>query len=198
MKRRNRAKPSLPTSPITVISLPGGRAFLRVGGLFLRCALGRSGVTARKREGDGATPAGRYRLLKLFYRRDRRARPTAQVPLGALRPNQGWCEAPRHGAYNRPLRLPSPAGHETMWRADHLYDLVGVLDWNIVPRASYRGSAIFLHLARPDYAPTEGCIALTPRDLSRLLARTGRNPEFSIMTKPRKRRTKPIAAAPRR
>ena len=198
MKRRNRTKPSLQTSPITVISLPGGRAFLRAGSLFLRCALGRGGITFLKREGDGATPAGRYRLLQLYYRHDRRARPPAPVPLGALRPDQGWCEAPRHGAYNRPLRLPSSAGHETMWRDDHLYDVVGVLDWNVVPRASYRGSAIFLHLARPGYTPTEGCVALVPHDLSRLLASAGRNPEFRVMTKPRKRRTKPIAAAPRR
>lgn len=119
------------------------------------------------------------------------------MPLRALSPDQGWCDAPRHGSYNRPLRLPSPAGHERMWRDDHLYDVVGVLDWNVAPRASYRGSAIFLHLARPGYAPTEGCIALAPRDLARLLSAAGRRPEFAVMAKPRKRRRNPIAA-PRR
>lgn len=196
MKPGNRAKRSALARHITVISLPGGRAFLRAGGLVFRCAIGRGGISWRKREGDGATPAGRYRLLEVRYRHDRTARPTAQ-PVRVLRRHDGWCEASRHGSYNRPIRLPSAAGHETMWRDDHLYDVVGVLDWNIRPRASYRGSAIFLHLARPDYAPTAGCIALAPRDLARLLAAV-RCPEFLVRTKPRKRRPEAIAESRRR
>ena len=97
--------------------------------------------------------------------------------------NDGWCEEPRHGSYNRPIRLPSSAGHETMWRDDRLYDIVGVLDWNISPRVSGRGSAIFLHLARPGYRPTAGCIALSRRDLGLLLAAAGRHPCFLVRGK---------------
>jgi L,D-peptidoglycan transpeptidase YkuD (ErfK/YbiS/YcfS/YnhG family) len=179
------------------MSLPGGRAFLRAGGLVFRCAIGRGGISHLKREGDGATPAGRYRLLHIYYRHDRRAvPPPTRGSVSMLRRDQGWCEAPRHGSYNRPLRLPSSAGHEMMWRDDHLYDTVGVLDWNIRPRASNRGSAIFLHLARPDYAPTAGCIALAPSDLRRLLDVAPR-PEFLVMAKPRKRRSATIAPLPR-
>ncbi len=159
---------------------------LRCGALNLPCALGRGGVTHLKREGDGATPAGRLRLLSLYIRRDRLPGPTAAIPMRAMRRDDGWCEDPRHGSYNRPIRLPSPAGHETMWRDDRLYDIVGVLDWNIRPRVSRRGSAIFLHLCRPGFGPTAGCVALRLDDLKRLLAAAGRRPEFLVAAKQQK------------
>jgi len=197
MKRGNRAKPSVLARHITVISLPGGRAFLRAGGLALRCAIGRGGISFRKREGDGATPAGRLRLLDLRVRRDRTLPPATGVPLQIIRRGDGWCDAPDDGRYNRPVRLPASASHERMWREDRLYDVVGVLDWNVRPRASNRGSAIFLHLARPGYEPTEGCIALARDDLRRLFAAVPR-PEFLITAKPRKQRRKEIARPRRR
>jgi L,D-peptidoglycan transpeptidase YkuD (ErfK/YbiS/YcfS/YnhG family) len=174
---------------ITVFSSPREphRGLLRCGPLTLKCALGRSGVTYLKREGDGATPAGRLRLLCLILRPDRGLRPRAILPCRVMRPNDGWCEDPRSGLYNRPVRLPNAAGHETMWRADHLYDIVGVLDWNISPRVHGRGSAIFLHLVRPGYRPTAGCIALERRDLRLLLAAVGPRAEFVVGGKPRRR-----------
>ncbi len=155
---------------------------------MLKCALGRSGVTHLKREGDGATPAGPMRLLSLIVRPDRGLPPRSALPRRAMRKDDGWCEDPRSGRYNCPIRLPARAGHETMWRADHLYDVVGVLDWNRAPRIRGRGSAIFLHLARPGYAPTEGCIALDRRDLKLLLAAAGPRPVFLVGGKPRRRR----------
>ena len=103
-----------------------------------------------------------------------------------MRPEDGWCEDPAHGRYNCPIRLPSSAGHEAMWRKDNLYDIVGVLDWNMRPRIRGRGSAIFLHLCRPGFAPTAGCIALRLPDLRLLLAVAGRRPEFLVAAKPRK------------
>ncbi len=154
----------------------------------LKCALGRSGVTHLKREGDGATPAGRLRLLSLIVRPDRGPLPRAALRRRVLRRNDGWCEDRESGSYNRPIRLPSAAGHETMWRDDRLYDVVGVLDWNLSPRVRRRGSAIFLHLARPGYAPTAGCIALNRRDLGLLLAAAGPRPVFLVDAKPRRRR----------
>jgi L,D-peptidoglycan transpeptidase YkuD (ErfK/YbiS/YcfS/YnhG family) len=174
--------------PITVFSSPGERhrGLLCCGPLVLPCALGRSGVTHLKREGDGATPAGRHRLLSLYTRRDRVMGPRTAVPMRAMRRNDGWCEDPRHGRYNCPIRLPSSAGHETMWRADRLYDIVGVLDWNFRPRIRGRGSAIFLHLCRPGFGPTAGCIALRLHDLSRLLAVAGSRPEIRVASKPRR------------
>ena len=176
---------------ITVFSSPRepSRGLLRYGPLTLKCALGRSGVTYLKREGDGATPAGRLRLLRLILRPDRGLRPRTALPCRVLRPNDGWCEDPRSGLYNRPIRLPSAAGHETMWRDDRLYDIVGVLDWNMRPRVRGRGSAIFLHLARPGHRPTAGCIALEKKDLRLLLAAVGPKVEFVVGGKPRRRRT---------
>lgn len=178
---------------ITVFSSPRERhrGLLRYGALLLPCALGRSGISHMKREGDRATPAGRLRLLSLIVRPDRGPPPSTALPLRFMRRNDGWCEDATSGLYNRPIRIPSRAGHETMWRDDPLYDIVGVLDWNIVPRIRGRGSAIFLHLARPGFGPTAGCIALNRRDLRLLLAAVGRNAVFSVGAKPRKRAPSP-------
>ena len=129
-------------------------------GEIWRCALGKGGIRADKTEGDGATPPGEMRLLRLLYRADRVAKPVTTLPVEPIGPNDGWCDAPTHRQYNRPVTLPFDASHERLWRDDALYDIIGILDWNIDPVVPHRGSAIFLHLARPDFAPTEGCIAL--------------------------------------
>ncbi|MGG5809842.1 L,D-transpeptidase family protein [Falsiroseomonas sp. CW058] len=149
---------------------PDGRLVL--GGQVLRCALGKGGVrpAALKREGDGATPAARMPLRRLFFRADRRAAPRCAVPVEPIAPTDGWCDDPAHRAYNRRVTLPFDASHEALWRDDHVYDLVGVLGWNDDPVERGRGSAIFLHLARPGFPPTEGCVALDARDLRAVLA----------------------------
>ena len=142
---------------------------LRFRGETLRCALGKGGIRADKTEGDGATPPGLLPVRRLLWRADRGPRPRAAVPAEPLAPGDGWCDAPGHADYNRQVRLPHAARHERLWREDAVYDLVGVLGWNDAPVVRGRGSAIFLHVARPDLAPTEGCIALPERDLRRLL-----------------------------
>jgi L,D-peptidoglycan transpeptidase YkuD (ErfK/YbiS/YcfS/YnhG family) len=137
--------------------------------LTVPCALGRGGISRGKREGDGATPAGRLVLRRIWYRADRVPRPRSRLPVHAIRPDDGWCDAAGDRNYNRPVRLPYPASHERLWRDDHVYDVVVELGWNERPRVQGRGSAIFLHLARPGYAPTEGCVALARADMLRLL-----------------------------
>ncbi|HWT32105.1 MAG TPA: L,D-transpeptidase family protein, partial [Propylenella sp.] len=112
--------------------------------------------------------------------------PRSGLRARAMRRDDCWCEDPRDGRYNRLVRPPAHTGHDRMWRDDHLYDIVGVLDWNLRPRISGRGSAIFLHLCRPGFAPTAGCIALRGEDLKRLLAVAGPRPEFLVAAKPRK------------
>ena len=144
--------------------------WLQCGNRVFRCTLGRGGVTTDKREGDGATPAGNYPLRQLLYRSDRLAPPTNALPTSPLRPRDGWCDDPGHSAYNRPVTLPLDASAESMWRDDHLYDLVVVLGYNDDPVVSGLGSAIFLHVASPEYSPTEGCIALAKEDLLTVLA----------------------------
>ena len=145
----------------------------RWGGLAMRCALGPAGIRADKREGDGATPAGRFALRRVLYRPDRLERPTTGLPVLALSPLDGWCDAADDPLYNRPLRLPYPASHERLWRSDAIYDLIVVLGHNDDPVRPGAGSAVFLHLARPDYAPTAGCIALARADLMAVLAGAG-------------------------
>jgi L,D-peptidoglycan transpeptidase YkuD (ErfK/YbiS/YcfS/YnhG family) len=146
-------------------------AFLHPGGK-LRCALGKGGVAAMgaKREGDGATPAGLWPLRRLFYRPDRMDAPKTRLPIAALKPTDGWCDAPGDPAYNQAVTLPYPASAEHLWREDGAYDLIVVLGYNDAPVVPGRGSAIFLHVARPDYSPTEGCVALAKDDLLEVLA----------------------------
>ena len=143
---------------------------LVVGGQVFRAALGRAGVRADKREGDGATPAGLLALRRVLYRADRGRPPACAVPSEPLAPDDGWCDDPAHADYNRMVRLPHAGRCEALWRADALYNLIGVLGWNDAPVVRGRGSAIFLHVATADYAPTDGCVALALGDLRRGLA----------------------------
>lgn len=143
---------------------------LRFRGETLRCALGAGGIRADKVEGDGATPAGLLPLRRVLFRADRGPRPATTLPAEPIAPEDGWCDDPAHADYNRQVRLPHPARHERLWREDAVYNVVGVLGWNDAPVRPRRGSAIFLHLARPGLPPTEGCIALPGAELRRLLA----------------------------
>jgi len=150
------------------------RGVLRHASLLVPCALGRGGVRADKREGDGATPQGTFRLRRLWYRADRLDAPaTNALPIRAINRDDGWCDDPGSAEYNRPVRLPHPARHERLWREDALYDLVVELGYNDGPIVPGAGSAIFLHVARPDYGPTEGCVAINRADLLRLLGAIG-------------------------
>ncbi len=151
----------------------GGRPHegrLIAGTLVLPCALGRSGIARCKREGDGATPAGRWPLLYFYLR----APVPLRLPWRRTRPGDIWCDDPRSFLYNKPLRGLSRLGHEEMWREDQLYDAVGVMGYNLCPRTRWRGSAIFFHIATEDLAATAGCVALRARDMARLLPSLGR------------------------
>jgi len=135
-----------------------------------RCALGRGAVVDDKREGDGATPSGVHSLLRVLYRPDRIAPPQGELPVAALRPGDGWCDAPEDSRYNRQVRLPYGASCEELWRDDRVYDLIVVTDFNDTPVVPHRGSAIFVHVAKPGYTPTEGCIAFALDDLRLILS----------------------------
>ena len=147
--------------------------FLDLGGRKVRCALGRSGVkpAADKREGDGASPAGAWPIRRVLYRPDRGPPPATAFELEPISREDGWCDAPQDPAYNQPVRLPYPASAEHMWLESGVYDIVVVLGHNDDPVVPDMGSAIFLHLSRPDYSPTEGCVAVPRADLEELLAK---------------------------
>lgn len=157
------------------------RGRIEVGGLVIPCALGRSGTLRCKREGDGGTPIGRFGLIQAFYRPDHMTRPRTGLPLRRTTPRDGWSDDPRDRRYNRLVPLPCATSHEKMWRDDHLYDVVIDIAWNRGPVVHGRGSAIFLHLARPEFSPTEGCVAVAPAVIRRLLERIGPKTRIEIV-----------------
>ena len=167
---------------IVVRPKPGNKSqgLVSIGGRVHVCALGRGGIKAIKREGDGGTPLARMRLLSAYVRMDHVAGRTSLLPMARITPALGWCEVSGDRNYNRPVRLPYPASHETMRRADALYDIVIVLDWNIVPRRRNGGSAIFFHVARPGLTPTEGCVALPGDVMRRLLPRLSAKTSLTV------------------
>jgi L,D-peptidoglycan transpeptidase YkuD (ErfK/YbiS/YcfS/YnhG family) len=158
---------------VRAISLRAQCGLLMAGGLAFPCSLGRGGRKALKREGDGASPIGSWRLLRLFYRSDRMFLPGSGLPARPLRRLDGWCETVGDRNYNRLVRMPYASSHDRMTREDHLYDIVVELSHNARPRVQGLGSAVFFHLRRPDGGPTAGCIAVSARDMRIILARCG-------------------------
>ncbi len=134
------------------------------------CALGRGGVSATKREGDGATPVGAWPMRRVLFRRDRLPAPATALPVQEIGREDGWCDDAADASYNRPVALPYPASAERLWREDGVYDLIVPLGYNDGPILPGAGSAIFLHIARPGFAPTAGCVALAREDLLAVLA----------------------------
>jgi L,D-peptidoglycan transpeptidase YkuD (ErfK/YbiS/YcfS/YnhG family) len=156
------------------------RGWLTAGIMRIPVALGRSGIRADKREGDGATPRGRIHPVRVWWRADRGLRPRTFLPVRRIGRADAWCEDPTDGRYNRAVRLTDGRAGDRLWRADHLYDLVIELDHNVRPRIARRGSAIFVHVARPGFAPTAGCVALPAASLRRLLGRMSRKTRIEI------------------
>jgi L,D-peptidoglycan transpeptidase YkuD (ErfK/YbiS/YcfS/YnhG family) len=167
----NGAKIRAGLASLTVRARPGNRSqgLLVAGNAVFPCALGRGGISSAKREGDGATPLAAMRILSGYFRGDHVAGKGTRLGMTPIPADLGWCEVPADRNYNRPVKIPYGASHETMRRADRLYDYCLVLDWNIRPRRRGRGSAIFFHLARPGFSPTQGCVAVTRKVMARLL-----------------------------
>ncbi len=179
VSRARRRKPATKLF-VRALSKAARRGHLQLGPLRVPCSLGRSGIKVLKREGDGATPRGRFPLRYVLYRPGT-SRPQTALVLRPIRQDDGWCDSPLDRNYNRPIRLPYPASAEHLWRRDGLYDVVVVLGYNDMPRIRNRGSAIFMHIARGDLKSTEGCIALRSRDLRRLLSVLPRRSEIVVL-----------------
>jgi L,D-peptidoglycan transpeptidase YkuD (ErfK/YbiS/YcfS/YnhG family) len=156
------------------------RGVLLVGPHALTVVLGRGAIAANKREGDGATPRGVFQLIRLWWRPDRLPRPRTALPVRRIDRALAWCENPADRRYNRPFRRSANEPGDRLWRDDHLYDLVIEISHNTRPRIAGRGSAVFLHVARPDRSATAGCVALDAKDLRRLLGRLGPRTRIEI------------------
>ncbi len=170
---RARAETSLRRLTVRRKPAQATRGILRAGPLALPVALGRAGIKANKREGDGATPRGTFRLKRLWWRADRHPRPATLLPVRPIAAADGWCEDPSDRHYNQPIKIPPRLKADRLMRKDRLYDFIIEIDHNTLPRVAGRGSAVFIHAARPGFAPTAGCVALDLKSLHRLLARVG-------------------------
>jgi L,D-peptidoglycan transpeptidase YkuD (ErfK/YbiS/YcfS/YnhG family) len=170
-------KPSsaAPLSAILIRRAAGNsrRGWLTAGGMTIPVALGRGGILANKREGDGGTPKGTFHPRRLWWRADRHPRPRTWLPLRAIGHADGWCEDPADRHYNRPIRLAHGRSGDRLKRDDHLYDFIVEIDHNTIPCVAGRGSAVFLHLARENFGPTAGCVSMTQSAMLRLLQRLG-------------------------
>lgn len=175
------ARPDRPLRTVTVHAAAGDpcRGWLTAAGQTIPVAIGRGGIRANKREGDGGTPKGTFRLRQLWWRADRHPRPSTFLPVRAIRPDDAWCEDPASRHYNRSIRLDRDAAGDRLTRDDNLYDFIVEIDHNTQPRIAGRGSAVFLHLARENFSPTAGCISMTKSAMLRLLRRLG--PETKIV-----------------
>jgi L,D-peptidoglycan transpeptidase YkuD (ErfK/YbiS/YcfS/YnhG family) len=151
-------------------------------GETIPCVIGKGGTISEKlkREGDGASPLGSYRLLGALLRPGRVPAPATALPWRWLRPTDGWCDDPADPQYNRPVSHPWRSSAERLWREDHVYDVIVVLSHNMQPVVPGAGSAIFWHLARPDRRPTEGCIAIERNAMLMLLPKLKPGMAFEI------------------
>jgi L,D-peptidoglycan transpeptidase YkuD (ErfK/YbiS/YcfS/YnhG family) len=149
------------------------RGWLTADGQTVPVALGRGGIRADKREGDGGTPRGIFRPRQLWWRADRYPRPRTFLPVRAIGPEDVWCEDPSSRHYNQPVRRNRTRDGDRLRRDDHLYDFIIEIDHNSAPPIKGRGSAVFLHLARENFGPTAGCVSMTKSAMLRLLRRLG-------------------------
>ena len=156
------------------------RGWLMAGQQTIPVALGRGGIIANKREGDGGTPKGTFRPRQLWWRADRAPRPQTFLPVRAIGPGDAWCEDPMSRHYNQPITLGRETGGDRLTRVDHLYDFIVEIDHNTSPRNAGRGSAVFLHLARPNFSPTAGCVSMTRSAMLQLLRRIGTDTRIMI------------------
>jgi L,D-peptidoglycan transpeptidase YkuD (ErfK/YbiS/YcfS/YnhG family) len=153
---------------------------LKYEDLNFKCALGKAGIGDKKSEGDNITPRGDFRIIKIYYRKDRLKKLPSRFTLTEITKNMGWCDDPKSNKYNQPIKLPTKYSHEILYRRDNIYDLILVLNYNMKPTIKDKGSAIFIHVAKKNYKKTEGCIALKKADLKYLIKEIKKNTKVII------------------
>tara|TARA_Y100000590_G_scaffold191753_1_gene218101 strand:+ start:1422 stop:1913 length:492 start_codon:yes stop_codon:yes gene_type:complete len=143
--------------------------FLLYKNYKLKCSIGKSGITNFKKEGDFATPKGKFKLGLLYYRKDRNALPVCKIKKKVIKKNMGWCDDSKSNKYNREISFPFKFRAEKLYRRNHIYDIFINIKYNQNPIIKKRGSAIFLHLADKKYKPTKGCVAISKKDFFKIL-----------------------------
>ena len=155
--------------------------YLKYKNLKFRCSLGKAGIKVKKKEGDNITPKGTYKIIRIYCRKDRIRQVKSRIKIYKINKKIGWCDDPRSKKYNQLIKLPNKFRHEKFYRKDHLYDLIIVLNYNMRPVVKNKGSAIFIHLARRNYNPTKGCIALSKNNLLIILNKINKNTKIKIL-----------------
>ena len=143
--------------------------YLKYKNFIFRCALGKNGIKKKIKEGDNITPKGIFKITKVYYRKDKIKKIKTLIKKIKIRKDMGWCDDPRSIFYNKQIKLPSKLSYERLYRKDDIYDLLAVLNYNINPIVKNKGSAIFIHIAKKNFRPTGGCVALKKEDLIKLL-----------------------------
>ena len=154
--------------------------YLKYKDLKFKCALGKAGIGKKKREGDNITPTGTFKIVKIYYRSDRIKKIYSKFKAIEITKNMGWCDDPNSKYYNQLINLPSRYGHEKLFKVKNIYDIIVVLNYNMKPIIKNKGSAIFIHIAKKNYLPTQGCIALKKNDLLKLLSKIRKNIKIKI------------------
>ena len=154
--------------------------FLKYRNLKFRCALGKAGIKKKKIEGDNITPKGNYKIVNIYYRKDRVKKIFSKLKLIKIKKNMGWCDDPKSKKYNQLINLPSKNTYEKFYRKDNIYDLIIVLDYNVNPIIKNKGSAIFIHVAKKKYKKTAGCVALKKTHLIELIKIINKRTKISI------------------
>ncbi len=154
--------------------------YLKYKNLKFKCALGKSGIGNKKIEGDNITPNGVFKIIKIYYRKDRLKNISSKFTLIEITKNMGWCDDPQSRKYNQPIKLPTKYSHEKLYKKNNIYDLVLALSYNINPTIKNKGSAIFIHITRKNYQATKGCIALKKNNLVKLVSKIDKNIKIKI------------------
>ena len=153
---------------------------LKYKDLKFRCALGKAGIGKKNKEGDNITPKGNFKILKIYYRKDRLKKITSKFKIIKITRNMGWCDDPNSKKYNQLIKLPTNYSYERLYRKENIYDLIIVLNYNIKPTIKNKGSAIFIHVASKNFNKTAGCIALKKSDLRKLIMVINKNTQIVI------------------
>ena len=154
--------------------------YLKYKDLKFKCALGKSGIGNKKIEGDNITPKGNFKIIKIYYRKDRLKKLSSKFTLTEITKDMGWCDDPKSKKYNRLIKLPTNYSYENLYRRDTIYDLILVLNYNMKPTIKNKGSAIFIHITKKNYQPTKGCIALKKNNLVKLISKIDKNIKIKI------------------
>ena len=154
--------------------------YLKYKDFKFKCALGKSGIGNKKIEGDNITPKGNFKIIKIYYRKDRLKKLSSKFTLTEITKDMGWCDDPKSKKYNQLIKLPTKYSYENLYRIDNIYDLILVLNYNMKPTIKNKGSAIFIHVAKKNYKKTAGCIALKKNHLKKLIKTIKKNTKVII------------------